>query len=421
MPLFCADGPGRLVKKQQEDAFLAERETELCVVGGGPAGMMCGYLFARAGVKTVVLEKHGDFLRDFRGDTVHPSTLDLFDELGLLDALLERPHDKVSSVGAVVGGEEFRIADFTHLPGRGKFIALMPQWDFLDFLAGEARKLPAFALHMNSEAVGLIEEAGRTTGVRLRNGDRIRAMLVIAADGRASVLRTAAGLPLFDLGAPIDVFWFRLPKQPTAENRTQGYMDHGQMVVTIDRGDYFQCARVIGKGGADAIRAEGIARFREDVVATAPILCDAIDKLASFDDVKLLTVALDRLTRWHAPGLLAIGDAAHAMSPVGGVGINLAIQDAVAAANILAGPMALGLSVDTLTPRVQARRMFAVRVIQTIQRTVHERVIGAAFRNQTPRAPMLVRMFNAVPLFQRIPARILGLGVKREHIRSPKT
>ena len=399
---------------------MRDSETDLCVVGGGPAGMMCGYLFARAGVRTTVLEKHGDFLRDFRGDTVHPSTLDLFDELGLLDALLERPHDKVMNIGAVVGGEEIRIADFTHLPGRGRFIALMPQWEFLNFLAEQARKLPAFTLRMESEAVGLMHEAGRVVGVFTRGGDNIRARLVIAADGRGSVLRRAAGLPLYDLGAPIDVFWFRVPKQPTPENRTQGYIDHGQMVVTIDRGDYFQCARVIGKGGADAIRAQGIGRFRDEVAATAPILRDAIGAITSFDEVKLLTVSLDRLTRWYAPGLLAIGDAAHAMSPVGGVGINLAIQDAVAAANILAAAMQRGEDLDKLTPRVQERRMFPVRVIQGLQRTIHERVIGAAFRNSTPRPPAIARLMNAVPLLQRIPARILGLGVRREHIRSPK-
>ena len=397
-----------------------ELETELCVVGGGPAGMMCGYLFARAGVPTVVLEKHGDFLRDFRGDTVHPSTLDLFDELGLLDKLLERPHDKVTQIGAVVGGDEIRIADFTHLPGRGRFIALMPQWEFLNFLSEQARKLPAFTLKMEAEAVDLIREGGRFAGVRTRGGDTIRAKLVIAADGRGSVLRKAACLPLYDLGAPIDVFWFRVPKERTPENRTQGYINHAQMVVAIDRGDYFQCARVIGKGGADAIRAQGIARFREEVAATAPILGDAIGAVASFDDVKLLSVSLDRLTRWFAPGLLAIGDAAHAMSPVGGVGINLAIQDAVAAANILAAPMRRGEDLDRLSPRVQERRMFPVKVIQGIQRTVHERVIGAAFRNSTPKAPAIARLLNAVPLLQRIPARILGLGIRREHIRSPR-
>jgi len=399
---------------------MSDIETELCVVGGGPAGMMCGYLFARAGVKTIVLEKHGDFLRDFRGDTVHPSTLDLFDELGLLETLLKRPHDRVTNVGAIVGGQEVRIADFTYLPRPGNFTALMPQWEFLDFLSGEARKLPAFALHMESEATDLMRDGGRVVGVRTRDGKDVRAKLVIAADGRASVLRAAAGLPLDDLGAPIDVFWFRVPKERTPENRTQGYIDHGQMVVLIDRGDYYQCARVIGKGGADAIRSQGIDRFRDEVVAVAPPLAKRIGALASFDDIKLLTVSLDRLTRWHVPGLLAIGDAAHAMSPVGGVGINLAIQDAVAAANILAGPMVRGEDLDRLTPRVQERRMLPVKVIQGIQRTVHERVIGAAFRSQTPKPGFLPKLVNAVPLLQRIPARILGLGVRREHIRSPK-
>jgi 2-polyprenyl-6-methoxyphenol hydroxylase-like FAD-dependent oxidoreductase len=381
---------------------------------------MCGYLFARAGARTIVLEKHGDFLRDFRGDTVHPSTLDLFDELGLFDALLERPHDRVKNIGAVVGGEEVRIADFTHLPGRGRFIALMPQWEFLDFLAGEARKLPAFTLRMETEAVDVAREGGRIVGVRTRAGDTIRARLVIAADGRSSVLRKAAGLPLYDLGAPIDVFWFRVPKTPTPDNHTQGFILHAQMVVVIDRGDYFQCARVIAKGGADAIRAEGIERFREEVVATAPVLAGSIEAVRSFDDVKLLSVSLDRLTRWYTPGLLAIGDAAHAMSPVGGVGINLAIQDAVAAANILAGPMIRGEDIDRLAPRVQERRMFPVKLIQGMQRTVHERVIGAVFRSQSPKPPGIVRLLDAIPLLQRIPARILGLGVRREHIRSPK-
>jgi len=397
-----------------------DSETALCVVGGGPAGMMCGYLFARAGVKTVVLEKHKDFLRDFRGDTVHPSTLDLFDELGLLDALLQRPHDKVTDIGAIVGGELIRIGDFTHLPKPGNFIALMPQWEFLDFLADEAKKLPAFTLRMESEAVDLVRENGRVAGVRICGDEVIRAALVIAADGRGSVLREAADLPLLDLGAPIDVFWFRVPKLRTPDNRTQGYIDHGQMVVLIDRGDYYQCARVIGKGGAEAIRAQGIERFREEVVAVAPPLADAIGAIASFDDLKLLSVSLDRLRRWHAPGLLAIGDAAHAMSPVGGVGINLAIQDAVAAANILAGPMARGENLDRLTPRVQRRRMLPVKVIQGLQRMIHKRVIAAAFRSRVPKPGFVPKLVNAVPLLQRLPARILGLGIRREHIRSPK-
>ena len=394
-------------------------DADLCIVGGGPAGMMAGFLFARAGVRTLVIEKHADFLRDFRGDTVHPSTLDLFDELGLLDQLLEQPHDKVTSVGAVIAGQEYRIGDFTHLPGRGRFVALMPQWDFLNFVADQAKKLPAFALRMECEARSLKEENGRVTGVVLADGEVLTARLVIAADGRGSVLREAAGLPLQNLGAPIDVFWFRIPKQRTPTNRTQAFIGAGEMVVVIDRGDYFQCARVIQKGRADAVRAKGIARFREDIVATAPVTRAGINVLNGWAEVKLLSVSLDRLTRWHRPGLLVIGDAAHAMSPVGGVGINLAIQDAVAAANILAPAMAQRENVDELLVKVQDRRMLPVKAIQALQRAIHKRVIGSALASRDPRAPWQLKLVDAVPLLQRVPARLLGLGIKREHIRSP--
>ena len=389
------------------------------IVGGGPAGMMAGLLFARAGVRTIVLEKHADFLRDFRGDTVHPSTLELFDELGLLDALLAREHDKVSSVGGVIGGREYRIADFNRLRSPARFIAMMPQWHFLDFVADVARQLPAFTLRMESEAVGLIEGPKRVEGVLLGNGEALEAKLVIAADGRSSRMREAAALPLQDLGSPIDVLWFRIPKVRTPDNRTQGYIDRGEMIVTIDRGDYFQCARVIEKGGADRIRAAGIERFREDVVATVPPLAERIGAIADWDDVKLLTVALDRLTRWHRPGFLAIGDAAHAMSPVGGVGINLAIQDAVAAANILAAPLVAGADPDPLLHRVRARRMLAVRTIQALQRAIHRNVIGAAMCNKTPRAPAVISLLQAIPALQVLPAWLLGMGIRREHIHSP--
>lgn len=392
-------------------------ETDLCIVGGGPAGLMAGLLFARAGVETLVLEKHGDFLRDFRGDTVHPSTLNLLDELGLFDAFLERPHDRVGSIGAVVAGTPYRVADFTHLPGRGRFVALMPQWHFLDFLVQAARRYPGFTLRMNAEAVERIERDGRVVGVRTGEGEEIRARLVIAADGRGSRLR--AGFPRQDLGAPIDVLWFRLPKPRTHDNRTEGHINGGEMIVVIDRGDHYQCARVIEKGAAAPLLARGIEAFRREVAAVVPTLAPGLDVLASLDDVKLLSVALDRLKSWSRPGLLAIGDAAHAMSPVGGVGINLAIQDAVAAANILAGPLACGEDVDALLARVQRRRLFPVRVIQAMQRTVHRTVLRAALAGTVQRAPLALRLLQAVPILQRIPARVLGLGIRREHIRSP--
>lgn len=381
--------------------------------------MMAGLLFARAGVRTTVLEKHGDFLRDFRGDTVHPSTLDLIDELGLLDAFLAEPHDRVTDVSAVIEGKAWRVADFSHLPGPARFIAMMPQWHFLDFLARHARTLPHFTLVMDAEAVALAEDGGCIVGVRTATGETHRADLTLLAVGRGSRLRDLAGLPLHDLGAPIDVLWFRVPKRRTAHNETQGYMTGGEMVVTIDRGDYFQCARVIAKGSADAVRARGIAAFRDEVAQAAPPLAQGIGGLTTFDEIKLLSVSLDRLARWHRPGLLAIGDAAHAMSPVGGVGINLAVQDAVAAANILAGAMARGEDVDPLLAQVQARRMLPVRVVQGLQRAIHRRVIGTALRGEIGRAPFALRMLAAMPILQRIPARVLGYGIMREHIRSP--
>jgi len=397
-------------------------DADLLIVGGGPAGMMAGLLFARAGVKTLVLEKHGDFLRDFRGDTVHPATLDLFAELGLLDALLARPHNEAPTLKALVGGRYFAIADFSHLRTARGFIALMPQWDFLDFISASAATYPAFALRMNCAATGVVTERGRITGVTTSDGQSLHAKLVIAADGRRSVLRDAAALPLKDLGAPMDVFWFRVPKEREAENRTTGVFAPGRIIALIDRGDYWQCAFVFAKGSAEAIRARGIDAFRADVIAVAPMLGVAIGAVASWDDVKLLTVALDRLTRWHRPGLLAIGDAAHAMSPVGGVGINLAIQDAVAAANILAGPLARGEMVDALLARVQARRMLPTRLIQAMQRAVQTRIIGRLLEGGPPIAtpPLVLRLLQRFPRLRRIPAWVVGLGFRREHIRSPE-
>jgi len=393
----------------------------LVIAGGGPAGMMAGLLFARAGCSVQVLEKHADFFRDFRGDTVHPSTLELMRELGLLDEFLKRPHDEVQTVSARVANQRIIIADMSHLPVKSRFVALMPQWDFLDFLADEARRYPGFRLRMQAQATDLLFEGNRVAGVRLANGDEVRARLTIAADGRSSILRDKAGLPRHDLGAPIDVLWFRLPKDKTAANETGGTIGAGTFVVQIDRGDYWQCAFVVPKGAADDIRSKGLAAFRSDLAHAAPELAPVVDALQDWDQVKLLSVSLDRLTRWWRPGLLAIGDAAHAMSPVGGVGINLAIQDAVAAANILAGPLARGDDVDPLLKRVQQRRMLPTRVVQAAQKAVHDRVLTPLVVRKAvlAKVPLALRLFARFPLLRRIPARLIGLGVRREHIRSP--
>jgi 2-polyprenyl-6-methoxyphenol hydroxylase-like FAD-dependent oxidoreductase len=401
----------------------APTEHDLVIAGGGPAGMMAGLLFARAGVKTLVLEKHGDFLRDFRGDTVHPSTMELMDELGFLDEFLARPHDEISKLTARVADQRITIADLSHLPVKCRFVAFMPQWEFLDFLAEKAKLYPAFTLAMKAEAIGLIEEGGRIAGVRMADGGEARAgKLVIAADGRGSVLRGAARLPLRDLGAPIDVLWFRLPKGTSGDNQTGGTFGAGTFIVQLDRGDYWQCAYVVPKGAADELKARGIAAFRDDVAKAAPDLADVAPTLQNWDQVKLLSVSLDRLTSWSRPGLLAIGDAAHAMSPVGGVGINLAIQDAVAAANILAAPMARGEPVDPLLAKVQARRQLPVRLVQRAQKIVHDRILTPLVIRKAvlDKVPLPLRLFQLFPVLQRIPARIVGLGFRREHIRSPE-
>lgn len=397
--------------------------TDLCIVGGGPAGMVAGLLFARAGIRTTVLEKHADFLRDFRGDTVHPSTLRLFSEMGLLDRLLERPHNKVPGISAFVAGRRIEIADFSRFDPRWNFIAMMPQWEFLDFVADEARAYPHFKLEMEAEASGLLVQEGRVDGVAyLRRGKptEIRSKLVIACDGRRSVLRGESKLPLRTLGVPMDVFWFRLPKEPAAENETTGIFTSGRIMALIDRGDYWQCAYVFPKGQEAEVRARGLDAFRADVAKVAPMLAERVTEIRSWDDVKLLSVALDRLDRWHRPGLLVIGDAAHAMSPIGGVGINVAIQDAVAAANILAAPLARGEPVDGLLGKVQARRLIAVRATQAFQNAAQKRIITPLLAGSAPtQPPWVLRLFDRYAPLRRLPAAFLGFGIRAEHISSP--
>jgi 2-polyprenyl-6-methoxyphenol hydroxylase-like FAD-dependent oxidoreductase len=395
--------------------------TRCCIAGGGPAGMMLGLLLARAGIDVVVLEQHADFLRDFRGDTVHPSTMQVMDELGLLDAFLARPHSEVRTLAGQIGDDYVEMADFTHLPTRAKFVAFMPQWDFLDFLAEQAKRYPTFRLLMSTEATGLMREGDRMVGVTARGPDgelEINAHLTIAADGRHSTLRDGAGFEVVEIGAPMDVLWLRLSKLPNDPGQTLGRIDAGRIFIMLDRNDYWQCAFVIPKSGIDAVHARGLEAFRADIVRLAPFLHDRVNELASWDDVKLLTVAVNRLNTWFRPGLLCIGDAAHAMSPVGGVGINLAIQDAVATANILVPRLREGgATVDDLRA-VQRRREPPTRKTQRLQVAIQNRVIGNVLsRTSRPKPPFAVRLLGWFPLLRRLPARIIGMGFRPEHIR----
>lgn len=382
---------------------------------------MLGLLLARTGVDVIVLEKHKDFLRDFRGDTVHPSTMQVMDDLGLLDEFLKRPHQEMHSISGQVGDKTVQIADFSHLPVRAKFIALMPQWDFLDFLAGAAKKYPEFHLMMETKATDLIRESGCITGLIAETKDgpiTIHADLVIGADGRHSTIREKAGLKVRDIGAPIDVLWFRVPKGVESSNETLGTFKSGKVLVTLDRGDYWQCAYVIHKNGFEEVQARGLEQFRNDVSAIAPKLEPQMHEVASWDDVKLLTVAIDRLEQWWAPGLLCIGDAAHAMSPIGGVGINLAIQDAVATANILALPLLTHTLDDRELRAVQLQRHFPMAVIQRLQVFMQDAMILPTLQAQAERGlPWPMRLLNAFPVLRRIPARIVGLGVRPERVR----
>ena len=399
-------------------------DTGCCIVGGGPAGMMLGFLLARAGVDVVVLEKHADFLRDFRGDTIHPSTLELIHELGLLEEFLRHPHQEVRELAGQVGNDVFKIADFTHLPTHCKFLALMPQWDFLNFIVEQGRRYPRFQVTMQAQATDLIEQNGRIMGARARTSNgvmEVRAKLTVGADGRHSIVRDRAGLPVTDLGAPMDVLWMRISRRPSDPGQSLGHVEPGRMFIMIDREDYWQCAFLIPKGAADEIRKRGIEQFRADIANLEPVLRDRVSELRDWNDVSLLTVRVDRLTRWWRPGLLCIGDAAHAMSPVGGVGINLAIQDAVAAANILSAKLAAGSPRDQDLHAVQRRRQFPTRATQRLQVLIQNNVISRILSSSRPVAvPWPLKLMQQWPWLRRIPARVIGIGFRPEHVRRPE-
>ena len=395
--------------------------TKCCVAGGGPAGMMLGFLLARAGVDVVVLEKHADFFRDFRGDTVHPSSLELMYELGLLDKFLALPHSKVGHLTMQIG-DELLIVDFSYLPTKCRFIALMPQWDFLNFLAEQGKHYKTFHLQMKTEVTDLVEDGGRIVGVRANTPEgplTIRADLIVGCDGRHSTLRERAGLHIDSLGAPMDVLWFRLSRKDSDSDETIGHIEAGRMMVMLNRTDYWQCAYLIPKGGMEQVKNEGLPAFRQAVADLSPFVSDRVGEIRSWDDVKLLTVGVDRLRHWHVPGLLCIGDAAHVMSPIGGVGINLAIQDAVAAANILAKPLLEGSVTADQLGEIQKRRLFPTRIVQTAQLVMQNRVIGPALKSRGwLRPPLIVRLLRW-PILRSIPGWLFGLGVRPEHIQTP--
>ncbi|WP_407146443.1 FAD-dependent oxidoreductase [Bradyrhizobium sp. ORS 86] len=407
-----------------EQSKARSMKVRCCVVGGGPAGMMLGYLLGRAGVEVVVLEKHADFFRDFRGDTVHPSTLQVMDELGLIDGFLKLPHQQLQKLEGVFGGTPIRLADFSRVSVKYPFIAMMPQWDFLNFLRDSGKRFASLKVLMTTEAIDLIRRGDTVTGVRANTPDGtidIEADLTIACDGRHSTVRACAGLEVEEIGAPMDVLWFRVGRQPDATENLFARVEPGKMLVTFDRGDYWQCAYVIAKGQYDAVKAKGLPALLDDVVRIAPILKSGIAEVKSFDDVKLLTVAINRLTRWTRPGLLCIGDAAHAMSPIGGVGVNLAVQDAVATANILAAKLARGCPSEEELDAVRRRREFPMRMTQGMQVIAQNNIISVALKSggRPLKVPLAARVITAVPWLQGQLARLVGVGVRPEHVHSP--
>jgi 2-polyprenyl-6-methoxyphenol hydroxylase-like FAD-dependent oxidoreductase len=396
-----------------------------CICGCGPAGAILGYLLARAGIDVVVLEKHGDFLRDFRGDTIHPSVLEILDELGLATAFLALPHSRVANVGGRTTAGQAIGFTFERLPTKFPFIAFVPQWDFLEFITGRAARFPSFRLIRNAEVVDLLQHDGRVMGVRYRDAGgehELIAILTVGADGRAARTREAAALPLVETSPPMDVLWFRLPRHADEPRAIAGRLGAGRVLVMLDRGDYWQIAFIITKGTAETLREAGLDHFRQEVVRVAPELADRVGGITDWEQVKLLTVRADRLTTWHKPGFLAIGDAAHAMSPIGGLGINVAIQDAVAAANVLWRPLSQGRVTDADLAEVQRRREWPVRMLQGFQTVVQNRFLGPALASaETPSIPLIVRLVSRIPILRDIPPRLIAFGVGRPHVESPDT